>query len=120
LAALALVLFAALMAREAGAGEDQDFEDFFGSYTHRVEAGDAPASNTAAQIIDPWPVYSQDRQIRSESQRMIGAIRRYHTNSAAKSLSAQDTDPAGPDAQADPAAAPAAKTPPSATDSAAE
>jgi hypothetical protein len=86
-------LLAALTAGEASAGEDQDFEDFFGGYTHRVEGvtvgvGDAAASNTASQIINPWPAYSRDRAIRSESSRMIGAIRRYKANTGGKFLNA--------------------------------
>ena len=112
-----LVLFAVFAAGEVSAGEDQDFEDFFGAYRHRIEGvtvgvGDAPASNTAAQMIDPWPVYSQDRHIRSESQRMIGAIRRYHSNSGAKTLNVQngvksgagakDAAPATPDTDISP------------------
>ncbi len=111
-----LVVLAVLAAGEASAGEDQDFEDFFGAYRHRIEgvtvgAGDAPASNSAAQIINPWPVYSQDRRILSESQRMIGAIRRYHSNSGAKTLDVQNGTNAEIGAQDD--AAPTPDTSPS-------
>lgn len=89
----ALAFLAALAAGGASAGEDQDFEDFFGGYTHRVEGvtvgvGDAAASNAASQIINPWPAYSRDRAIRSESSRMIGAIRRYQANTGGKFLNA--------------------------------
>ena len=92
-AGCALAVLAALAAGEAAAGEDQDFEDFFGGYTHRVEGvtvgvGDAAASNAASQIINPWPAYSRDRAIRSESSRMIGAIRRYQANTGGKFLNA--------------------------------
>jgi hypothetical protein len=92
-AGCALALFAALTAGEVSAGEDQDFEDFFGGYTHRVEGvtvgvGDAAASNAASQIINPWPAYSRDRAIRSESSRMIGAIRRYQANTGGKFVNA--------------------------------
>jgi hypothetical protein len=92
-AGCALAVLAALAAGGAAAGEDQDFEDFFGGYTHRVEgvtvgAGDAAASNTASQIINPWPAYSRDRAIRSESSRMIGAIRRYQANTGGKFVNA--------------------------------
>lgn len=120
-----LVLLAVLAAGEASAGEDQDFEDFFGAYTHRIEGvtvgvGDAPASNTAAQIINPWPAYSRDRHILSESQRMIGAIRRYHTNSGAKPLSVQNGGKSGTGAQDDAAAAPDTDASPSPNVSAGE
>jgi hypothetical protein len=120
-----LVLLAVLAAGEASAGEDQDFEDFFGAYKHRIEgvtvgAGDASASNTAAQIINPWPVYSQDRRILSESQRMIGAIRRYHSNSGAKTLSVQNGATPETGAQDDPAATPDTDTSPAPNVSAGE
>jgi hypothetical protein len=120
-----LVLLTVLVAGDASAGEDQDFEDLFGAYTHRIEgvtvgAGDAPASNTAAQIINPWPVYSQDRHILSESQRMIGAIRRYHSNSGAKTLNVQNGAQAGTGAQDDAAATPDTGTSPSPNVSAGE
>lgn len=124
-------LLAALSASDASAGEDQDFEDFFGAYTHRIEgvtvgAGDAAASNAASQIINPWPAYSRDRDIHTESSRMIGAIKRYQSNSGTKSISEPDTpqSKAAPDDTAQdgktPAVAPAAATPPSSDASAGE
>jgi hypothetical protein len=102
-------LIAVLAAGEASAGDEaQTFEDFFGAYTHRIEgvtigAGDAAASNAASQIINPWPVYSGNRDILSESPRMIGAIRRYQNNSDASSMDPPNL--AGP--QANPDASPA-------------
>ena len=89
-----LGLLAVLITGQARAGDNQDREDFFGSYTHRIEgvtvgAGDAAASNAASQIIDPWPAYAHDRRILSNSQRMIGAIQRYRANSGAKPLQVQ-------------------------------
>lgn len=115
--ALLAALIAASAAGAAKAGEDQDLEDFFGHYRHRVEGvtvgvGDAPASNAAAQIINPWPPYARDRHILSQSERMIGAIRRYQTNSSAKPLEAPKIAPADTGAQDDPAPTPnTAKTP---------
>jgi hypothetical protein len=121
-AALAVLLAASLVGG-AQAGEDQDYEDFFGSYSHRVEGvtvgvGDATASNAAAQIINPWPAYSRNRHILSQSERMIGAIRRYQTNSAAKPLDVPKIAPAGAGAPADAAATPDAPAPPSSDGSA--
>jgi hypothetical protein len=103
-AASMLILLRVLAAGEASAGDDRDFEDVFGAYTHRIEgvtvgAGDAPANNTAAQIVNPWPAYARDRHILSESRRMIGAIERYHANSGAKPLSVQDSAKTGTGAQ---------------------
>jgi hypothetical protein len=118
----ALAVLGALMASQALAGEDQDREDFFGSYTHRIEgvtvgAGDAPASNTASQIINPWPAYAGDRRILTESPRMIGVIRRYHTRWDPKSIPMQTKSESGTPAEtgggADANAKPATATPPS-------
>jgi hypothetical protein len=115
-------LLAALAVGDASAGEDQDFEDFFGGYSHRVEGvtvgvGDATASNTASQVINPWPAYSRDRAIRSESSRMIGAIRRYQVNTGGKFVNApimpQSRDGAGDGAEGDTAAKPGGGSAPS-------
>ena len=86
-----LALLAALISGQARAGDNQDREDYFGSYTHRIEgvtvgAGDASASNAASQIIDPWPAYARDRRILTDSRRMIGAIQRYRANAGAKPI----------------------------------
>jgi hypothetical protein len=43
-------------------------------------AGDAVAANKVAQIIDPWPRASADRNVEAEGQRMQRAIERYRTN----------------------------------------
>jgi hypothetical protein len=43
-------------------------------------AGDAVEANKVAQIIDPWPRASADRNFDSEGQRMQRAIERYRTN----------------------------------------
>lgn len=118
----ALAALAVLAAGGAAAGEDQDSEDFFGGYTHRVEGvtvgvGDAAASNTASQVINPWPAYSRDRAIRSESSRMIGAIRRYQVNTGGKFVNApvmpQSRDGAGDGAEGDRAAKPGGGSAPS-------
>ena len=128
-AGCALAILAALAAGDASAGEDQDFEDFFGGYTHRVEGvtvgvGDAAASNAAGQIINPWPAYSRDRAIRSESSRMIGAIRRYQANTGGKFVNApivpQSRDGAEDGAPGDTTAKPDGGTAPSSDVSAGE
>jgi hypothetical protein len=43
-------------------------------------AGDAVEANKVAQIIDPWPRASADRNVEAEGQRMQRAIERYRTN----------------------------------------
>jgi hypothetical protein len=122
-AALAALL-AGVPAGDARAGGDQDYEDFFGSYSHRIEGvtvglGDAGASNAASQIINPWPAYSRNRDIHTESTRMIGAIKRYQSNSGGKSITVPDTpqsnaapDDTGKDDKK-PTVAPDTATPPS-------
>lgn len=42
-----------------------------------IHAGEALAANRAIQTIDPWPRESFDPVLRSDGQRMEGAIRRY-------------------------------------------
>ncbi len=98
----ALPLLAALAATQASAGDHQDFEDFFGAYKHRIEgvtigAGDAAESNAASQIINPWPVYSQDRDILTESPRMIGVIKRYYSGGRATAVDVQSVTQSDPD-----------------------
>jgi hypothetical protein len=43
-------------------------------------AGDAIEANKVAQIIDPWPRASANRNFESEGQRMQRAIARYRLN----------------------------------------
>ena len=47
------------------------------SETITLQAGDAQNSNTAAQVIDPWPRNVGNRQIPGNGDRMSGAIERY-------------------------------------------
>ena len=42
--------------------------------------GDAIAANKVAQIIDPWPALSADRNIPHDGQRMQRAAERYRNN----------------------------------------
>ena len=43
-------------------------------------AGDAPAHNRAVQTIDPWPVYSKNRNLPADGKRMMVGIKRYQEN----------------------------------------
>jgi hypothetical protein len=57
-------------------------QDFFGSYFQRsdkitLEAGDAKAVNEATHVIDPWPRYVGQRRIRSNGERLVGAVQSY-------------------------------------------
>jgi len=56
-----------------------------GFYTDRREgvsfqAGNAVASNLAAQTIDPWPRAAFNQQINGDGERTQKAIERYRTN----------------------------------------
>ena len=113
----ALPLLVALAPVQASAGEHHDFEDFFGAYKHRIEgvtigAGDAAESNAASQIINPWPVYSQDRDILTESPRMIGVIKRYYNGGHATAVDVQSVPQPNPDAGAEPQPDTNPKSPP--------
>lgn len=48
--------------------------------TVAFHAGDAAASNKAAQMIDPWPAEAGDRSIEANGERMQRAAERYRTN----------------------------------------
>lgn len=45
--------------------------------TVALGADDHIASNRVAQMVDPWPVYVQDKNIAFNGQRMQGAVERY-------------------------------------------
>jgi hypothetical protein len=42
-------------------------------------AGDAPAANAVAQMVDPWPPYAGNRNIEFNGERMQSAAERYRT-----------------------------------------
>jgi hypothetical protein len=44
------------------------------------QAGNAVASNSAVQTIDPWPPAAARREIASNGQRVQGAVERYRNN----------------------------------------
>ena len=44
-----------------------------------LSAGDAVAANQAAQIVDPWPAYSGDKNLAFNGQKMQSAVERYRT-----------------------------------------
>jgi hypothetical protein len=57
-------------------------QDFFGMYFQRSDkitlgAGDAKAVNEATHVIDPWPRYVGQRKIRTNGEKMVGAVDRY-------------------------------------------
>jgi hypothetical protein len=73
-----LAVTAALSAAPAKAWD----QDFFGSYFQRSDkielgAGDAQAVNEATHMIDPWPRNVGQRKIRTNGEKMVGAVERY-------------------------------------------
>lgn len=48
--------------------------------TVSFEAGNANASNKAIQVIDPWPVYANNRNIAYDGERAAAAAERYRHN----------------------------------------
>jgi hypothetical protein len=42
--------------------------------------GDAVASNQVTHMVDPWPVWSANRNIAFDGQKMQSAVERYRTN----------------------------------------
>jgi hypothetical protein len=45
-----------------------------------VSAGDDVYSNQVAQMVDPWPPVSANKNIAFDGQRMQAAVERYRTN----------------------------------------
>jgi hypothetical protein len=45
-----------------------------------LSAGDDVYSNQVAQMVDPWPPHSANRNIAFNGQRMQAAVERYRTN----------------------------------------
>jgi len=67
-------------------------------YTDRREtialsAGDAIAANEAAQIVDPWPPKSGDKNIAFNGQRMQCAVERYRLDKVGPAKDTQATPP---------------------------
>jgi hypothetical protein len=56
--------------------------------TISLGAGDAVASNRVIQMVDPWPKYSNNRNIAFNGERMQGAVQRYRENKVTVPVSA--------------------------------
>jgi len=72
--ARALMLTVAL-AGLAGCSEYTDRRD-----TIALSGGNATASDTVTQMVDPWPAYSSDKNIAFNGQKMQSAVQRYRNN----------------------------------------
>ena len=60
------------------AGCSKDY--LVGRDTIALSAGDAMASDSVAQMVDPWPAYSADTRISFNGQKMQSAVERYRNN----------------------------------------
>ena len=60
--------------------------------TIRLSSGDAPAHNRAVQTVDPWPVYSKDRNLPADGKRMMVGIKRYQENKSLEPVGANTTE----------------------------
>lgn len=60
--------------------------------TIRLGAGDAVAHNRAVHTVDPWPVYSKDRNIAVDGKRMMVGIKRYQENNSIEPEGAETSD----------------------------
>jgi hypothetical protein len=74
---LAATLSAAALSASLGSCSDiyYDRRD-----TISLGADDAIASNRVTHMVDPWPRYSSDNNIRHDGERMQGAVERYRAH----------------------------------------
>lgn len=57
-----------------------------------LSAGDAIAANEIAQMVDPWPPQSGNRNIAANGQKMQSAVERYRTNKVTQPVSSMTLD----------------------------
>jgi hypothetical protein len=74
---IALVTLAATF--DCWAGEGFFDQYFLRSDSITLDAGNAPAVNSAIHIIDPWPRGSANRRLPANGARMTGAIQHYRS-----------------------------------------
>jgi len=109
-----LLAVTALAASLAACSEYTDRRDSIS-----LDAGNAVATDIDTQMVDPWPVYSQDKNIAFNGEKMQSAVQRYRLNKVIKpvgvgtsgSYQSQDAGnaPPAPDPAGSPPPAP--KTP---------
>jgi hypothetical protein len=75
----AALLGATLIGLGAGLGGCSDIY-FDHRDTVSLSAGDAVAANKVAQMVDPWPPESRDRNLQGNGQRARAAVERYREN----------------------------------------
>jgi hypothetical protein len=73
--------------------------------TIALSTGDAVARNQVAQMVDPWPVESADKDIAFDGERMQAAVERYRENRVTPPANATTSSAAYQQAQQGAAAA---------------
>ena len=80
-----LLALAGIFALGSGGCEDERRYRYLAhSDTVTSSAGNAAASNIAAQMVDPWPASSQRTRIDQDGKRAYLAVKRYETNTSIK------------------------------------
>jgi hypothetical protein len=98
---MAIACLAAFLAI-VGCSSTIGFDDPSADYLQRTalvstSGGDAQAANIAMQTATPWPRYANDTNIPANGARMVKAINRYESGSAAAGASdSATTSAAGP------------------------
>ncbi len=75
-----------------------------------MAAGDHAATNAVAQMVDPWPATSANRNIAFNGEKMQSAVERYRTNKVIQPVNATTSSVAYQQAQQAAATANAAQT----------
>ena len=65
-------------------GCEDEYQYRYRAHTDKITsaAGNAAASNIAAQMVDPWPASSQRTRIDQNGKRAHIAVKRYETNTS--------------------------------------
>jgi len=102
-----LALAALLGGLLAGCSDYLDRRD-----TISLNGGDAVATNTVTQMVDPWPRASAQRNIAFSGVRMQSAVERYRTNRVYQPKGTNTSSSYGQSSSSAPPPAPPAAAPP--------
>jgi hypothetical protein len=64
--------------------------------TLALSSGDAVASDTVTQMVDPWPAASADKNIAFNGQKMQSAVQRYRENKVTAPVGTDTSDAYAP------------------------
>lgn len=102
----ALALSAALATLLAACSQYLDRRD-----TISLDGGNSLASNQAVEVVDPWPLYSANRNIAFNGERMQAAVARYRANQVIQPVGSGTSTAFSQANAASPAAPPSNNTP---------